>query len=506
MSLTVMTECSHLNNSEFIEQGKGHAFYRLGGFSQSENITLIIFDCWKSELPKGYRFVYFSYNNNTNLDSWGQPLEFFLENLASPFATDDISAPSSLTVIFNSLYSLKAAYANADPFFLTAPTRDDSGFYAAGQPVATLVCRDRIQLTVDSGTSVPRFLATGTVSDISKMWSSYMAMQPNSQELIDLHSDYALLTVPLYPSVIRQTLRGLSATVLNAQNSIHFSGIQYGLSENLTTRREVTRWFGVILLDILYMANTLTSGTDNNMGLGINRYEDSTWFCDNTLRYVSTYVSIKVLDLLVILLLVGGITIVSYALPRCLYLFIRSMGQQDNWWRRIGAPLIAFTLHDVMHLYRVALKETTGQDLKGTLSPMPIFEGMNRRDGGRAPYYGIAAWDYHRLLRGDNKAQSREDVELQGVRGQATSNGDTTSHDRENTELPDEGAENGDDIAISATAEATDEITIRTDTSVDSDLGSDVDDEVDASPGHRPYVATMQRDPGRTDVDLDDVQ
>jgi hypothetical protein len=28
MSLTVMTECSHLNNSEFIEQGNGYAYYR----------------------------------------------------------------------------------------------------------------------------------------------------------------------------------------------------------------------------------------------------------------------------------------------------------------------------------------------------------------------------------------------------------------------------------------------------------------------------------------------
>lgn len=242
------------------------------------------------------------------------------------------------------------------------------------------------------------------------------------------------------------------------------------------------------------------------MGLGINPRDDGTWFCDNTLRYVSTYVSIKVLDLLAILLLVGGITVISYALPRCLYLFIRSMGQQDNWWKWIGAPLISFTLHDVMHLYRVALKETTGQDLRGTLSPMPVFEGMTRRDGGKAPYYGIAAWDYHRLLRGDKKAQLREGVELQSVQNQATSSDDTASHNQENTELPDEGAENGDDIAISVAEEATDERTIRTDSSVDSELESDVDDEVEASPGHRPYVATMQRDPVRTEVDLDEVQ
>jgi hypothetical protein len=470
------------------------------------NVTLIIFDCWKSELPKGYRLVHYTYNNKTDLDTWMEPLEFFLEHLTSPFATDNVSASSSLTVIFNSLYSISASYANDDPFFLTEPTRDGPGLYEGGQPVATLVCRDRIQLTVDSETSTPKFLATGTVSDISKMWASYIANQPNSQELTNLHTDYALLTFHLYPSVIYQALSGLGATVLSAQNSIHFPGIQYGVAENITTRREFTRWFGVVLLDILYAANTLTSGIDNNVGLGINPYDDGIWFCDNTLRYVSTYVSIKVLDLLVILFLVGGITVVSYALPRCLYLFIRSMGQQDNWWKWIGAPLISFTLHDVMHLYRVALKETTGQDLRGTLSPMPVFEGMTRRDGGKAPYYGIAAWDYHRLLRGDNKAQPREGVELQSVHNQATSNDDTASHNLENTELPEEGAENGDDIAISVTEEATDERTMRTDSSVDSELESDVDDEVEASPEHRPYVATMQRDPVRTEVDLDEVQ
>ena len=304
-------------------------------------------------------------------------------------------------------------------------------------------------------------------------------MQPNSQELIDLDSNCALLTEYLKPSVIFQTLSGLSGTPLDAQKSLQFPGVQFQVPENITARKEHIRWFGVILLDVLYMANTLT-GTDNNMGLGINRLPDNTWFCDNTLRHTSIYVSIKLPDLLVIGLLVGGITVVSYTLPDCLYRFIRTAtGQQDKWWRLIGASLISFTLHDVMHLYRIALKGTTGQDLSGTLSTMPVFKGKSKRDGGKAPYYGIAAWDYLKLLRGDNGAQPGEEPEDVELQDNQSTNDDAASHTRsENSQLPNESSESVDDSAIFATARTTNESAAETDDFVDSDLES-VDDEVD---------------------------
>lgn len=553
MSLTIMTECSHLNNTEFIEQGKSTAVYHLGTVTpEFENITLITFESWKVEPQKGYKVISFPYNNNTELDYW-QPPEFLLKQLASPFATDNISSPSTMTLIFNSLASVSTYYANADPFFLTQATPNQGGLYSAGQEIATLICRDRVQLTIDSGTSRPSFLSTGTVSDVYKMWSSYRAMQPISQEVIDLDFDYMLLMAYLHPSIIWKSLLGLHGSLLDAQRSLMFPGIQIEVPENITARREQIRWLGVILLDVLYMANTLT-GSDNNMGFGVLRFSDDVWFCGNTLRYTSTYVSIKLWDLFIIGLLVGGVTVVSYNLPKVLYRFIQTVkGQQDKWWRLIGAPLISFTLHDIMHLYRIALKGATGQDFIGTLSTMPVYKGTNKRDGGKAPYYGIVAWEYHRLLRGDKDPPPPGDVELQTVDNQATNddasqnrseisllpnegndratNDDVVSQNRsENSESPNEGSESvmtddavspnrsknsqlpnesvDDSATIATVLRRANEGSAGTHRSADSDLESDdVDDEVDAASEECPYVATMQRDPVRNRGDqLDHVQ
>ena len=70
-------------------------------------------------------------------------------------------------------------------------------------------------------------------------------------------------------------------------------GLQLEQPENITTRNEVTRWFRVAILDLLYVANMLTSGNENNAGLGIIPFPDSVWICENTLRETSPYVSIR---------------------------------------------------------------------------------------------------------------------------------------------------------------------------------------------------------------------
>ena len=277
---------------------------------------------------------------------------------------------------------------------------------------------------------------------------------------------------------------------LIAQNSLIFPGLQLGVP---TTRMEVVRWFGTIVLDLLYAANMQTSGTGNNMGFGIEQFPDNVWFCDNTLRSTSAYVSIKLADLFGILLFVGVVTIVSYALPQCLYTFIGAVGDQDKWWRWIGAPLISFTLHDVMHLYRIALKKTTGQDLNHTLSSMPVYgESGRRANGGKAPYYGIEAWDYYELLQG----YKPQDVPLANLDPNQTA----TLHESENLE---ENNEVADDTGTITTINEAAFDAVRTS---ESESSVDVDDEIEIVSGQRSYVATMQADPGREGVFLDDVQ
>ena len=55
-----------------------------------------------------------------------------------------------------------------------------------------------------------------------------------------------------------------------------------------------------------------------------------------------------------------------------------------------------------MHLHRTVIKEITHQDMTGTLSTMPIFKRKNGQDGGEPPSYGIIAWNYRKVLRGEN--------------------------------------------------------------------------------------------------------
>ena len=59
-------------------------------------------------------------------------------------------------------------------------------------------------------------------------------------------------------------------------------GFQVASPENVTTRREVVRWFGLVLLDIHYIADLLTSGTENDIGWGIRELDYTAWVCDNT--------------------------------------------------------------------------------------------------------------------------------------------------------------------------------------------------------------------------------
>ena len=91
--------------------------------------------------------IYFGYYLVDN-DPWEVP-DFLLQNLASPFAMSNITAQSALTLIFNSLANVGATYPNSDPFFLTKTTANDKGEFEAGQKLASLVCRDQIQLKLD---------------------------------------------------------------------------------------------------------------------------------------------------------------------------------------------------------------------------------------------------------------------------------------------------------------------------------------------------------------------
>lgn len=95
MSVIISLECSHLNNTEFIEQTDGISYYNLGNTTMGldlPNTTIIFFDIGKYHLRSNYRLNIFDYNTG-GLKLW-EPLDFLLKKLDSPYAMSNMSTSS----------------------------------------------------------------------------------------------------------------------------------------------------------------------------------------------------------------------------------------------------------------------------------------------------------------------------------------------------------------------------------------------------------------------------
>ena len=116
---------------------------------------------------------------------------------------------------------------------------------------------------------------------------------------VSVTEDMLLFVLAMSPSVFENVIQGLSGNLLNAQKTLYDS-TQYGHPQNVSTRVEVTHWFGTAVQYTLDMAGIYTSGTDNDWGLGITKLSDQCWFCDKTLRTDPRFVSVYIRDLLLI--------------------------------------------------------------------------------------------------------------------------------------------------------------------------------------------------------------
>ena len=180
-------------------------------------------------------------------------------------------------------------------------------------------------------------------------------------------------------------------------------------------------------------------------------------------QYGSPFVSVKIRDLLIVFAFIGGATLLSFALPFGLYLLIRLVGDRNMMWRFIGAPLISFSLHALMHLYRVGVEQTSQQRMAGTLSSMPVYKGRHPKDGGIAPQYGLI--EYDKLLRGseiaaeaetelDTRDASTQDDSENTIADASTSHPRSPSNESQVINL-------GSNV-VSPTAEGTDEMSMET--------------------------------------------
>ena len=391
MSMTVMVECSHLNTTEFVKVGYNsignfvYWVYRIGttndtvGFPETDNYTLLVKD---SEIATNdnYRLTYKIFNVLDRL-FWSPP-DFLADNLSLPFLTDNNTASSSLYLIFNRLFSVRTSvFPNKDPFFLTE-TEPKDGYYPYGRRVGTLVCRDRLRLQIEPEKSSDRpWIATGTFGDIYKEYQIYRNVSHITPlRRLYLDGDIDLFVRSLHPAPLYRALEGLSGNILYAQVTV-LANTQFGFPQNVSTRSEVTRWFGVSMLYSLYMADILTSGTDNDLGFGIIPFRDA-WFCDNTLRVTPGYSSLKFLDLCLMLLMEMLIILFSYTLVPMLKLYANNLNMRESESiQNIRESLSSLAQHNVLQQHRIAVENTTDQRLHSI--PYRVFLVKTREEHPR---------------------------------------------------------------------------------------------------------------------------
>src|SRR5205085_12336483 len=138
-----------------------------------------------------------------------------------------------------------------------------TAFYPAANNASVMACRSQHRLhhcnkqncTVYYGSlkGLKDYWSAGPGNKTSPNYAGKAAMQDFSL-LVDIPSK------EIGSSMFDHTISHLSSNKLHAQTSI-LSGIQ--LDDTLKARKEITRWFGIYVLDYLYHAQRCTSGKND---------------------------------------------------------------------------------------------------------------------------------------------------------------------------------------------------------------------------------------------------
>lgn len=386
MSITIAAECSHVNSSGFtqrlVDSGNNPITnYNFGSASSDpSNRTLTVYDSEALINPRNYRPLVFTWLQG-GLD-W-VPAPFLTERIELPFLSETKNASSALTVIFNHLLGLLSGDLNVDPFFLSANDTDSNGQYPSGQNVSILACRDHYELRIEP----KNFSATGTFADIFGQYNSYANSHPT-----DFRTEYDplmwLFRWSLDPSSLYNVLiNGLVGDKMSAEKTVNDNGFQYQLSRNVTTRAELTRWFGIQVLHTLYIAQAFTSGTDNDFGFGVSPTV-WTWLCESVLRDSTTYTTVRLIQMVFYITAALAVIGISYAVPWLLqFKAAKTPNVRSN--RLIRDALVFQASHTLLQIHRIAVEQVTGQKFKQTLASIPLVIGNGRHDPGFAPSYGV---------------------------------------------------------------------------------------------------------------------
>ena len=231
-----------------------------------------------------------------------------------------------------------------------------------------MACRDRYKLKINDSATI-----VGDFNDMSNKLNDL------DTQNADLTLDMLLLLSGASESAFGAAYLSLGGNLINAEKTL-MGGIQMGNPQNISTRTEVTCWFGITVLYSLNMAKMFTSGTDNDWGFGIEQWPDQFWFCDKTLRIDPLYVSVYIVPLLIILFVSGFVALVS-AFFDSILLLITQIAKTGYW---IQGAVEVKNSHQVLQLHRIGVELTTEQRFRQTTDAIPIFKGPG---SGEAPRY-----------------------------------------------------------------------------------------------------------------------
>lgn len=391
LSVTYLTECSHVNASAFLGNGRipnpginGNFTSYLFGTRDDfltipafANATAVVYDEEPVLIDSNYRLERVQFPGQ----EWIPP-EFLKSALDIPFMMSNSTqrANSTLNLLFNHITGIYSLNPNFDPFFL-ATVPDETGLYPPERLVAVMACRDQLQLNIepsDNSTLLAseKLSISGTWDDISSALSAYVETQ-DQRYGNDLQVDLMLYLPAFYPSPLSAALDKLAGNSIRAQATLETYGTQFGSLQNVSTRSEVTRWFGTVILNLLYTAQVFTSGSDNDWGFGIQQYSPDIWLCNQTLRLTSDFISVNLTGAFLLVLVETVIIVLSYTVyPILLYLVNQS---------KYRDALIAQRLRNVLQLHRIAIQEVYGHRFTGTMDEIPKAEKSDLL----APVYGI---------------------------------------------------------------------------------------------------------------------
>ena len=409
LAVTYVSECSHINDRGLIRTipkirwptnitAVNESFYGFDlGRSSTNNYNNFTVLIWGSDaFSTSYSLRFWTYPfqganfNHPSLGEWA-PVPFLRARLNESNQLDNNTGTQTLTLVFNRLVGVKSAKRNNDPFFLTGGivSLDSSQTqYLWGKPAGLLACRDQMRIHVRPTNHHPQeytsndVVAVGRYEEVAQQFTSYLSLMRTSkpEAARALETDWNLFAATAAPN-IRLALDGLSGIGLRASEFVDPGGFQFG--DNITTRAEVTRWFGVSMLYRLYSAQIFTSGQDNNWGFGVSPIPSLEggvhWVCSQTLRMSSAYTSLNFAALIGLVVLAIIIIILSFTVePILFYLVSRTSRAGKVFYLNLKRARLAQALRTVLQLHRIAVEKTYGYR----------FSHLARHE---APIYGVKA-------------------------------------------------------------------------------------------------------------------